>query len=213
MVLCLDDYTLPGSDPPSLIKDSDLDAQLRNSASGINGHNRWFDKCVSYFVESSARAGGMGEHSPCDGLVVGHIMFDSLGESVDLKQFSAPTVSNNRGPVERLDWVADKQIKAWCMEAEKVAIAVCKDSDASLLCFNEFGTTWLKDTGTISLSPLKIRWMSLGYLPVLFFKPEFLRMLLSRWLCSWLGTEIKGSSQQHMKRLQLTCLFMDVQKS
>ncbi|KIJ52558.1 hypothetical protein M422DRAFT_156186 [Sphaerobolus stellatus SS14] len=170
MVLSLDDYTHPPSSASksSPIKDVQLDAHLLNCSSGMHGHNRWFDKCVSYMIESNGRSGGMGEHSPCDGLVVGHLLFESLGENINPDAFSStpsspsPRTSSSSAPinsstmpestlfVQRLDWVADKQIKAWCVTAENTAKAISEDSDASMLVFREFGREWIKDVAKLS---------------------------------------------------------------
>lgn len=43
----------------------EVDAHVLQCASGGGGaRNRWFDKALSVFVETSGRAGMMGEHSP-----------------------------------------------------------------------------------------------------------------------------------------------------
>lgn len=156
-VLCLDDYTQSSnnSDKPTPIMDLELDAHIRNTSCGIAGRNRWCDKCVSIIVESTSRAGGMGEHSPCDGLVVGAMMSSSLSETIDHRQFghsdiSAETVTEfdpGTSGFERLDWVVDGHIENKCTEAERHARHICEDSDASLLWFADYGTRWVKDTG------------------------------------------------------------------
>jgi Choline/Carnitine o-acyltransferase len=156
-VLSLDDYTqsTSESDEPTPIKDLELDAHIRNTSSGIAGRNRWYDKCVSIFVESTSRAGGMGEHSPCDGLVVGAMMNYSLSESIDNRLFGrgeipdeAVAQMNSRTPeFERLNWVVDDYIEKHCAEAEQHALQISDDSDASLLWFADYGTRWVKETG------------------------------------------------------------------
>jgi len=54
--------------------------------------------------------------------------------------------------VERLDWVVDKQIEVWCVDASTKARRIVDDSDASMLVFEEFGSEWVKDVG-MSLPP------------------------------------------------------------
>jgi len=152
----MDDYTqaADGLGKPTPIKNVTLDAHARNASSGMAGHNRWYDKCVSIFVESNARAGGMGEHSPCDGLVVGAMMYHSLSESIDNEQFDgnvtqSKSAEDTRGGQgwERLDWVVDDQIKLRCLEAEWEARRISGESDASILWFDDYGARWIKDTG------------------------------------------------------------------
>ena len=97
----------------------------------------------------------MGEHSPCDGLVVGALMSDSLSENIDHKQFergdtlggAAAGVDLCTPGFERLDWVVDKWIKKQCTEAEQHARHISNDSDASVLGFKDYGTRWVKDIG------------------------------------------------------------------
>ncbi|KAF8529840.1 acyltransferase ChoActase/COT/CPT [Gautieria morchelliformis] len=159
-VLSLDDYTqtLNYLDEPPSIKNLELDAHIRNASSGVAGRNRWCDKCVSIFVETTSRAGGMGEHSPCDGLVVGALMSDSLSEALDSEQFrpsgvagEAAAETDSRTPgFRRLDWVVNDWIKKQCTEAEQHASRICEDSDASVLVFQDYGTKWVKDVGSLS---------------------------------------------------------------
>lgn len=110
---------------------------------------------MNIFVESTSRAGGMGEHSPCDGLVVGALMDDSLSENIDHKQFDHGDIPGKIVAefdscipgIERLNWVVDDWIEKQCAEAEHHARWISDDSDASLLCFEEYGAQWVKDIG------------------------------------------------------------------
>lgn len=153
MVLSLDDYTRTPStsDPPAPFKDPDLDAHVKNCSSGLNGRNRWYDKCVGFIVESSGRAGALGEHSPCDGLVVGAVLHYCLGEHINTTHFpqdlGSTPVSVSMSGVIRLDWVVDDFIRRECIQAEEQARLICEDSDASILCFRDFGFVWIKDVG------------------------------------------------------------------
>lgn len=148
------------SDESTPIKDLELDAHIRNTSSGIAGRNRWYDKSVSIFVESTSRAGGMGEHSPCDGLVVGAMMNHSLSESIDPRQFrhdnipdeAVAEINSCTPEFERLDWVVDDDMEKKCAEAERHARQISDDSDASLLWFKDFGAQWVKDIGKLTHS-------------------------------------------------------------
>ncbi|KAJ2618598.1 hypothetical protein GGI26_006477, partial [Coemansia sp. RSA 1358] len=45
------------------------------------GHNRWYDKCVSFVVDRNGTAGYVGEHSPCDALIPA-IMLEEVVKNV-----------------------------------------------------------------------------------------------------------------------------------
>lgn len=163
MVFSLDDYTrMPStSDRPAPFKDPDLDAHVKNCSSALNGRNRWYDKCVSIFVESSGRAGALGEHTPCDGLVVGALLHHCLGEHINTTHFpqdlGSTPISVSMSGVIRLDWAIDDYIRRECIKVEEQARQISEDSDASMLCFGDFGVTWIKEVGTLSLSYFKER--------------------------------------------------------
>ncbi|KAF8525799.1 acyltransferase ChoActase/COT/CPT [Hysterangium stoloniferum] len=158
LVLSLDDYThsLDASNKPSAIKDIEADAHVQNCSSGMNGRNRWFDKCVSLFVETSARAGAMGEHSPADGLVVGAILHHALLEHIQAQQFAFnKNVDPSKTPIEstgvqRVHWVVDAMVEQWCTEAEEHARNISNDSDASILYFHDYGSSWVRNTAKLS---------------------------------------------------------------
>jgi carnitine O-acetyltransferase len=157
--ISLDPYTLP----PSQTSNSDshkqpvLDAHVRNTSSGINGLNRWFDKSLTVSVESNARAGMNGEHSPCDALIPSIIVDYVLAEPVDVVSFAESPAK--LGGVEYvgaseggdgwrfLDWVVDAGTEKEIKEAEARAKAIVEDSDASQLWFSEYAAEWMKKSG------------------------------------------------------------------
>ena len=215
-VLALDDYTHPpdGLGEYSPIKNVDLDAHIRNASSGMAGRNRWYDKCVSIFVESNARAGGMGEHSPCDGLVVGAMMHHSLCESIDNRRFerrySASPQSTEGRPRshgwERFEWVVDDQITTRCREAEQEARHISRDSDASMLWFDDYGARWIKDTGTLTSFRLENPAYSTSV------QPNCPLTLTPKWPCNLRGTKFRVTSRRRMKRRRPRCFSTDAQK-
>jgi carnitine O-acetyltransferase len=103
-------------------------------------------------VETSARAGAMGEHTPVDGLVVGAILHYSLLENIPPQQFPSnkelnisQTFTESTG-VQRINWVVDAMVEQWCIEAEEHARTISNDSDSSVLCFSDYGSSWVKNT-------------------------------------------------------------------
>ncbi|KAJ1718054.1 hypothetical protein LPJ61_006905, partial [Coemansia biformis] len=54
------------SDPPGSIN---AQQQSIKCHSTNPGHNRWYDKCISYVFDRNGTAGYVGEHSPCDALI------------------------------------------------------------------------------------------------------------------------------------------------
>ncbi|KAJ1307883.1 hypothetical protein OPQ81_001963 [Rhizoctonia solani] len=161
--ISLDPYTLPpatndnqGSDQ---FKQPVLDAHVRNTSSGINGLNRWFDKSLTVSVESNGRAGMNGEHSPCDALIPSIIVDYVVAEPIDIAAFSeAPQKLGGVeyvGPGEgqgwkHLDWEIDSAIEEEIKQAEARAKAIVEDSDASQLWYSEYAADWMKKSAKIS---------------------------------------------------------------
>ena len=82
--LSLDDYTY------SITNDASgaLPGHIRNISSGTDATNRWFDKSMSLIVESNARFGMMGEHSPVDALIPSIIADWAISEPIDPSVFA-----------------------------------------------------------------------------------------------------------------------------
>jgi len=137
-----------------------LDAHVRNTSSGRNGRNRWFDKALTVSVESNARAGMVGEHSPCDALIPSIIVDYVVTVPIDPTSFEARkplieveewlTKSKDSDGWERLDWVVDDRIRAECHAAGERAQVIVENSDASQLWFSEYGAEWIKKTAKMS---------------------------------------------------------------
>ncbi|CAE6447104.1 unnamed protein product [Rhizoctonia solani] len=161
--ISLDPYTLPPSTNNSQgsdqFKEPVLDAQVRNTSSGINGLNRWFDKSLTVSVESNGRAGMNGEHSPCDALIPSIIVDYVVAEPINIAAFSeAPQKLGGLeyvGPGEgqgwkHLDWEIDSTIEEEIKQAEARAKAIVEDSDASQLWYSEYAADWMKKSGKVS---------------------------------------------------------------
>ncbi|KAG8704852.1 hypothetical protein FRC08_002011 [Ceratobasidium sp. 394] len=162
--ISLDPYTLPPS--TNQVSEADahkqpvLDAQVRNTSSGINGLNRWFDKSLTVAIESNARAGMIGEHSPCDALIPSIIVDYVLAEPVDTAAFAESPAKLGGveyvGPSEGgegwklLDWAIDTKVEEEIREAEARAKAIVEDSDASQLWFSEYAADWMKKSAKVS---------------------------------------------------------------
>ncbi|WWD20394.1 hypothetical protein CI109_104870 [Kwoniella shandongensis] len=147
IVLSLDPYTLPSVPSDDPLRLPAVDAQVRNSASGIEGgRNRWFDKAISLLVETNGRTGLMGEHSPVDALIPSIATEYVLGEPVDESQFSGAAVpSQGEGKGwEKLDWVVDESIRSEIAECKVKNQKLINDSDASPLWWAEYGAEWIK---------------------------------------------------------------------
>jgi carnitine O-acetyltransferase len=163
--ISLDPYTLPpftnSAQSPDEFKKPVLDAHVRNTSSGMNGLNRWFDKSLTVSVESNGRAGMNGEHSPCDALIPSIIVDYVVAEPIDIAAFSeGPQKLGGLeyvGPGEgqgwkHLDWEVDSTIEGEIKQAEGRAKAIVEDSDASQLWFSEYAADWIKKTGELERS-------------------------------------------------------------
>ncbi|KAF8699128.1 Choline/Carnitine o-acyltransferase, partial [Rhizoctonia solani] len=161
--ISLDPYTLPptanSAQEPDEFKQPVIDAHVRNTSSGLNGLNRWFDKSLTVSVESNGRAGMNGEHSPCDALIPSIIVDYVVAETIDITAFTeAPQKLGGLeyvGPGEgqgwkHLDWEVDSIIEREIKQAEGRAKAIVEDSDAGQLWYSEYAADWMKKTGRVS---------------------------------------------------------------
>ncbi|ORY34657.1 Choline/Carnitine o-acyltransferase-domain-containing protein [Naematelia encephala] len=150
MCFCLDPYTLPSIPSDDPLRHPAVDAQVRNSATGINGgRNRWFDKPMSVIVETTGRTSFSGEHSPVDALIPSFVIEYVLAKSVDVAAFSDNEQTNEYGSKgwERCDWVTDEELLQEIDECQKRNMKLIEDSDASQLWWGEFGVDWIKKHG------------------------------------------------------------------
>lgn len=144
--LSLDDYTeapSKGNRTPS----SEIDLHIKNISAGRDGMNRWFDKSLTLIVESNARFGVMGEHSPVDALIPSMIADWVVSQSIDPCAF-APSQKDTHTPQwERLNWAGSLHILEECADAKDRANTLSTDSDASVLWYTSHGIKWIKEQG------------------------------------------------------------------
>ncbi len=123
-----------------------VDGQLHTTRStSANVGNRWYDKAFTLIVDSAARAGAMGEHSPCDALVPSIVAEYGLVEGIDSSQFS--DTQHTPGDYRRLEWETDTFIEKQCTLAQTRANAIIANSDDSVLWFSDYGADWIKGVG------------------------------------------------------------------
>lgn len=145
LALSLDTYTLPSIPTSDPLHQPAVDAQIRNSATGIKGgENRWFDKPISVLVETNGRAGMMGEHSPVDALIPSIVVQYVLAEPV--KRSKEPIKASGEG-WKALKWETDDGVLTDIEEARGRNMTIVQDSDASQLWWNEYGVDWIKKNG------------------------------------------------------------------
>lgn len=147
VAVSLDRYTLPTLPSEDPLRMAPIDAQMRNTGTGINGgRNRWYDKCLTIVVENNGRAGLMGEHSPVDALIPSFVVDYALEQPVDNAQF---TTTQGAAPAlgegyRREDFVVDDEIQTEIKACQKRNEALIEDSDVSTLWWEEYGTEWIK---------------------------------------------------------------------
>ena len=98
----------------------------------------------------------MGEHSPCDALVPSIVSEYATVQGVDWEAEPLRPLQikdNQADGWERLDWVTDELIQRECVGAEDRARAIIKDSDDSVLWFNEYGADWIKSGVLFFMAP------------------------------------------------------------
>lgn len=94
----------------------------------------------------------MGEHSPCDALVPSIVCEYAVVQSVEAEVFDHKNATEMRetgGGWKRLDWVTDGVIEKACEDAEECARVLVEDSDDGALWFEEYGSDWIKNEGTV----------------------------------------------------------------
>jgi hypothetical protein len=165
LAVSLDDWTYPhppstspSTPAPTTPSITEIDAHLHNTRSSYRARNRWFDKPFTLIVESNARAGVTGEHSPVDALVPSIVAEYALVQAVDGDAFPSAVPPPLRDAVvegvqgwRMLEWVTDEKIENECATAEERAAKVIDDSDDSVLWFEEYGSEWVKDVGGCAL--------------------------------------------------------------
>ncbi|KAF5359195.1 hypothetical protein D9756_003110 [Leucocoprinus leucothites] len=147
-----------GHDQPHSTAQDSLDSHLhliRGTSDNIA--NRFFDKPYTVLVDSLARAGASGEHSPCDALVPSIVAEYGVVQGVEEAAFptpemeDSPTAMGGEDGFTRFDWVADDRLSKECQAAKQRALEIIKDSDDSVLWFDRYGTDWIK--GVAKFSP------------------------------------------------------------
>ncbi|KAG8866101.1 hypothetical protein FRC20_009078 [Serendipita sp. 405] len=135
------------------------DDHLHNTAYGMDGFNRWFDKTITLSVESNTRLGMMGEHSPCDALIPSILGDYCVEEPMHLAEFEPSNFTSESIPGwRRLDWQLDHHITAECQRVAQEAKSIVDDSDDSQLWFQDYGVSWIRGTG--ALDPCNLSWWS-----------------------------------------------------
>lgn len=102
---------------------------------------------MSLIIESNARFGMMGEHSPVDALIPSIIADWAIGEPINESDFTGAQDWGRGDLFQRLDWVSDAHLSRECEAARTRAKALIADSDASVLRFEDHGIRWIKEVG------------------------------------------------------------------
>lgn len=116
-----------------------------------NVSNRFFDKPYTLIVDSSTRAGAMGEHAPCDALIPSMVAEYAVVQDVDDQQldlaYETPLSSQTTDRWERLEWIVDDKIRLECGQAQERAEKIIDNSDNSVFWFTNYGADWIKGVG------------------------------------------------------------------
>lgn len=149
LALSLDHYThtLPPDSPPNPHEPQSLTSHLHQIRSPPNAHNRFYDKPLTLIVDSSGRAGAMGEHSPCDALVPSIVCEYGVVQGVISDSFSSSSSNEDVRGWERLDWKVDSYIEGEIQRVERETEELVGNSDDEGLWFGEYGADWIKNVG------------------------------------------------------------------
>lgn len=166
---------------------------------------------MSLIVESNARFGMMGEHSPVDALIPSIIADHAISEPMDETEFSNDAkASETSDTIERLDWTADSRILSECNASQTRSLAIINNSDPDVLRFNDYGIRWIKDSGQSSLRfESLVLWLTTS---APHYQLDYLQTLIFKWRFNSRGTRRSAHLRQLTKLLRLDCSFMDEPK-
>jgi carnitine O-acetyltransferase len=155
-VLCLDDGS---ANPPSSLGK----AALFGHPSRGPGHNRWFDKTISFIVENNGRASVMGEHSPVDGVPVDYFLYfvlkvsvvQATGSATDTPWLTCAVAPQITSPsVHHLTWATDVDVDGFLDQAQASANASSKKVLFHNLLFEDFGNDAMRKAAKLPLDSL-----------------------------------------------------------
>ncbi|KAJ2712023.1 hypothetical protein H4R19_002969 [Coemansia spiralis] len=139
------------SDPPHSINAH----QQTVKCHGTNpGHNRWYDKCITYVVDRNGTVGCLGEHSPCDALIPA-LMLEHVSKAVGEEEIRSAEPSmftpGYQPHVRRLRFAdADSAVVALIAEAEAEVAHAARISSSRQIKFEDYGATWIKRVAAVS---------------------------------------------------------------
>ena len=123
---------------------------INTAGAGRLGHNRWFDKAISFVVEPTGRASLTGEHSPVDALIPSFLSetvledpMPPVGEPLPERAEGVSLLAESP-KWSKLAWQLDDRVRASIAHAENTAKAITSDSDIGMLWFSEYGADWIK---------------------------------------------------------------------
>ncbi|KAJ2896775.1 hypothetical protein IWW38_001920 [Coemansia aciculifera] len=138
------------SDPPGSVNAHQRNMKCHGSRPG---HNRWYDKCVSYIFDRNGAAGYMGEHSPCDALIpafmLEYVAKSAAPENIGLESHSSAS-STCHPHVHRLRFTdVGASVLQHIADAEKEVEQTAKASDSRQIRFENYGSDWIKRSAKV----------------------------------------------------------------
>ncbi|KAF9170354.1 hypothetical protein BGX20_009083 [Mortierella sp. AD010] len=148
------------AEPSKAERKTDYSEWAKYGMHGHGGHNRWCDKSLNLIFERDGKFLCHGEHSPCDALIPAFAM-----EAIAKKPTELNAASSNaeiEAP-KHLAFVTDakteEHIKAATVTIEKLS----KNSDCAIICFEEYGTDFIKKVAKASPDAYLQMAIQLGY--------------------------------------------------
>ncbi|KAJ2749112.1 hypothetical protein GGI19_005824 [Coemansia pectinata] len=133
------------SDPPGSVNAHQRNMKCHGTQPG---HNRWYDKCVSYAFDRNGTAGYLGEHSPCDALIpafmIEYVAKNVAPENIGINSHNSAS-STRHAHVRRLRFTdVGASVLQLISEAEKEVEQTAKASDSRQIRFENYGSDWIK---------------------------------------------------------------------
>ena len=120
------------------------------SLHGFAGRNRWFDKCFNLWVCPGGKAGGNGEHSPCDAVIPNQMTQYILEAEAKGTLFQEASVKAT-GSVQHLEFRLTPEVLEALTGARVTAAKSCEAIDLIETRFKEFGSEGIR--GALGVVP------------------------------------------------------------
>ncbi|KAF9113171.1 hypothetical protein BGX27_002076 [Mortierella sp. AM989] len=154
--ITLDSY----AEPTKADRKTDYSEWAKFGMHGHGGHNRWCDKSLNLVFERDGKFFCHGEHSPCDALIPALVMEVIVKKPTELN--AASSNADVEAP-KHLAFVTDAKTQEHIKAASTTIEKLAKNSDCGIICFEEYGSDYIKKVVKASPDAYLQMALQLGY--------------------------------------------------